>query len=161
MIVWVLQIYTFNYLSYVVDVCFDVFKDFYDLCLFNIFDQIVVGIVSTCFWLKNYKKQCFALQHDRCAVLLRRIVAQITEKSLNAQQRSLHDCKIPRKNCESWDTNWVFRLSLRLSTQILEIETKQAYKIFWDRSLSLKINKHEVKSTSFFTLVALCLKTSD
>ena len=30
-------------------------KDFYDYCLFNMFDQLVVAIVFSCIWLKNYK----------------------------------------------------------------------------------------------------------
>ena len=30
-------------------------KDFHDYCLFNMSDQLVVGIVFSCFWLKNYK----------------------------------------------------------------------------------------------------------
>ena len=40
----------------VVDVCSKLLKDFHDYCLFNMSDQIVVGIVFSCFWLKNYKK---------------------------------------------------------------------------------------------------------
>ena len=39
----------------VVDVCSKLLKDFHDYCLFNMSDQIVVGIVFSCFWLKNYK----------------------------------------------------------------------------------------------------------
>ena len=30
-------------------------KDFHDFCLFNMFDQLVVGFVFSFFWLKNYK----------------------------------------------------------------------------------------------------------
>ena len=52
------------------------------------------------------------------------------KNSLNAQQRSLHECKIPQTNCESSEVNCVFRLSLRFSTEIMEFETKQAYKNF-------------------------------
>ena len=42
-------------LCLVVDVCSKLLKDFHDYCLFNMSDQIVVGIVFTCFWLINYK----------------------------------------------------------------------------------------------------------
>ena len=50
-------------ISHVVDVCSKlqkVFSSFVSLtcclyCLFNMFDQQVVGIVFSCFWLKNYK----------------------------------------------------------------------------------------------------------
>ena len=44
-----------RHLCHVVDVCSNFLKDFHDYCLFNMSDQIVVGIVSSCFWLKNYK----------------------------------------------------------------------------------------------------------
>ena len=36
-------------ISHVVDVCSNLHKDFYDYCLFNMFDQLVVGIVFSCF----------------------------------------------------------------------------------------------------------------
>ena len=42
-------------LGYVVDVCSKLHKDFHDNCLFSVSDQLVVGIVFSCFWLKNYK----------------------------------------------------------------------------------------------------------
>ena len=42
-------------LCLVVDVCSKLLKHFHDYCLFNMSDQIVVGIVFTCFWLINYK----------------------------------------------------------------------------------------------------------
>ena len=146
----------------VADVCSNLPKIFHDYFLFNMFAQIVVGIVLSCLWYEKYKKHSFALQHDQYAVLLRRWVTQMTKKnSLNARQGSQHDCKIPQNFFESWEINCVFRLSLRLSTQIKEFEDKQAYKIFWDRSLSLKIKGHEVKSTNFLTLVAICLKIND
>ena len=46
---------TFRYIGYVVDFCSKMLKDFHDFCLFNMCDQIVAGIVFSCFWLKNYK----------------------------------------------------------------------------------------------------------
>ena len=44
-----------RHLCHKVDVCSKMLKDFHDYCIFNMSDQIVVGIVSSCFWLKNYK----------------------------------------------------------------------------------------------------------
>ena len=44
-----------RHLCQVVDVCSKMLKDFHDFCIVNMSDQIVVGIVSSCFWLKNYK----------------------------------------------------------------------------------------------------------
>ena len=46
-----------RHLCHVVDVCSKLLKDFHDYCLFNMSDQIVVGSVFRCFWLKNYKKK--------------------------------------------------------------------------------------------------------
>ena len=46
---------TVNYIWDVVDVCSKLHKDFYEYSLFNMPDQLVVGIVFGCFWLKNYK----------------------------------------------------------------------------------------------------------
>ena len=43
--------------SFHVDVCCKLLKAFYDYRLFNMSDQIVVGIVFNCFWLKNYKSR--------------------------------------------------------------------------------------------------------
>ena len=43
-----------RHLCHVVDVCSKLLKAFYDYCLFNMSDQIAVGIVFSCFWLKNY-----------------------------------------------------------------------------------------------------------
>ena len=44
-----------RHLCQVVDVCSKLVNDFHDFCLFNMFDQVVVGIVSSCSWLKKYK----------------------------------------------------------------------------------------------------------
>ena len=40
---------TFRYLGYVVDVCSKLHKDSNDYCLFSMSDQLVVGIVFSCF----------------------------------------------------------------------------------------------------------------
>ena len=42
-------------LCHVVDVCSKLLKDFHDYCLLNMSHQKVVGIVFSCFWLRNYK----------------------------------------------------------------------------------------------------------
>ena len=41
-------------LYHLVDLCSKLLKDFHDYWLFNMSDQIVLGIVFNCFWLKNY-----------------------------------------------------------------------------------------------------------
>ena len=46
---------TFRYIGYVVNVCSTLHKDFHDYCLLSVSDQLVVGIVFSCFWLKNYE----------------------------------------------------------------------------------------------------------
>ena len=42
--------------------------DFHDYRLLNMIGQLVVEIVFSCFWIKNYKKHSFVLQHDQKAV---------------------------------------------------------------------------------------------
>ena len=55
------------------------------------------------------------------------------------------------KLCESWQMNWVFRLSLGLSTQILEFEYKQAYKMIEAGVLVCKSkNMKQYQSTFVF-----------
>ena len=44
-----------RHLCRVVVVCSKLLKDFYEYCLFNLSEQIAVGIVFGCFRLKNYK----------------------------------------------------------------------------------------------------------
>ena len=46
---------TTRYIGYIVDICSQLHKDFQDYCLLSVSDQLVVGIVFSCFWLKNYK----------------------------------------------------------------------------------------------------------
>ena len=46
---------TVRYICHVFDVCSKLHKDFHDYCLFNMSHQLVVGIVFSCFGLKNYK----------------------------------------------------------------------------------------------------------
>ena len=40
---------TVRYICHVVDVCYKLHNDVHDYCLFNMSDQLVVGIVSGCF----------------------------------------------------------------------------------------------------------------
>ena len=40
---------TVRYKCHVNEVCYKLHKDFHDYCLFNMFDQLVVGIVFSCF----------------------------------------------------------------------------------------------------------------
>ena len=47
--------YAVRPLCQVVDVCSKLVNDFHDNCLLNMSDQVVVGIISSCSWLKNYK----------------------------------------------------------------------------------------------------------
>ena len=89
-------------------ICEILHGDFRDHCLFNMSDQLVVGIVFSCFCLKNYNNigllySMTIKQHDHQAVfvLLRRTVIQLTKNGLNAQQQSLQSCKIPQQICES------------------------------------------------------------
>ena len=48
-------IHAVRHLYHVVDVCSKLMKDFCDYCLFNMSDQKVVGMVFSCFYLRNYK----------------------------------------------------------------------------------------------------------
>ena len=54
-----------KHLYHLVDDCSKLLKVFHDYWLFNMSDQIVVGIVFNCFWLKKLQKHSFALQHDQ------------------------------------------------------------------------------------------------
>ena len=54
-----------RHLCHVVDVCSKLLKDFYDYCLFNRSEQIVVGNVFSCFFFEKLQKHSFALQHDQ------------------------------------------------------------------------------------------------
>ena len=80
-----------RHLCHVVDVCSKLLKDFHDYCLFNMSDQLFVGI-------EKLQKYSFALQHSQKAVLLPRRVTQLLKNGLNEQQWRLHHCKIPPKN---------------------------------------------------------------
>ena len=76
-------------------------KTFHDYCFFNMSDQLFEGIALNCFGSKNYKNIVFPdsmtiEQYFCCEESLGE-----QKNSLNAQKRSLHDCKIPQQNCEN------------------------------------------------------------
>ena len=119
-----------RHLCHVVEVCSKLLKYFHDYCLSNKSDQKVVGIVFSCFWLKNYKNIVLRYSITSKQYFCVGELLKYLKNGLNAKQWSLHHCMIPHKKiCESWQKNCVFRLSLRLSTQIIEFEYKQAYKM--------------------------------
>ena len=135
-----------RHLCHVVDVCSKLLKDFHDYCLFNMSDQIVVGIVFSCFWLKNYKN--IVLRYSMTSKQTSKSSSN-NKNSLNPQQRSLHDYKIPHSTCGNWEINCVVRLSLHLCTQIMEFEAKQAYKLFGTGVLVWK-SKNTKPNQTFF-----------
>ena len=66
------------------------------------------------------------------------------------------------KACESWQIYCVFPdLFLGLSTQIMEFEYKQAYKMIETGVLVWKSKNMKPYQPLFFTLVAICLKLND
>ena len=75
LIVWVFQIsIKQSDIWDVVDVCSKLHEDSHDYCLFSMSHQLVVGILFSCFWLKNYKnvvsrhsmtiKKCFCVEES-------------------------------------------------------------------------------------------------
>ena len=93
---------TVRYICHVVDVCSKLHKVFNDYCLFSVSDQLVVGIVFGCFWLKNRKKTYFCVTAWPLSSILGRRVTQVTKNCFNAHPQGLHECKIPQQICESW-----------------------------------------------------------
>ena len=76
----------------------------------------------------NCEKKCTTAWQLSCTFASKN--HSYNKNGLNAEQQSLHGCKIPQQICEGWQINCVFRLSLDLSNQIMEFEGKQAYKVF-------------------------------
>ena len=101
------------------------------------------------FLIQKLQKHGFALQHDRYSVLLRRRVTEVTKKESSAQQQDLPEPMIPQQLCESWQVNCVSRLSLGLSTQIMEIEYNQACKMIETGVLVWKSNNLKPKQPFF------------
>ena len=92
---------------------------------------------------------------------MRRRVTQLTKNGFNAQQQSLHDCKIPQKISKSWQIHCIVRLSLGWSTQIWEVKYKQAYKMIGTGVLVWKSKNIKPYQPTFFTLVTICIKLDD
>ena len=115
------------------------------------FDQLVVGIVFSCFWLKNYKN--IVLRYSITNKQYFCVEEFLKKKQKIVWMHSNGVCMTVRyhkKTCESWEINCVLRLSLRLCTQIMECEDKQAYKIFETGVLVWKSKNMKKKSTNFF-----------
>ena len=117
-----------RHLYHLVDVCSKLLKDFHDYWLFNMSDQIVVGIVFNCFWLKNYKNVVLRYNMTSKKYFC---VGELLNYQKILWMHSNGDCTTVRyhtKNFQNWQKNCVFRLSLVLFTQIMEFQYKQAYK---------------------------------
>ena len=142
-----------------VDVCSKLLKAFYDYCLFNISDQIALGYVSSCFWLKIYKNRFLrysmtSQQHFCIGELLK-----YKKNGLNAQQWSLDNCKIPDKKL------WELTIKLCFQVFFAFVYTNHGT---WvqagiqndrNRSLSLKIREHEAIPTNTFYFGSDMFKT--
>ena len=118
-----------RHLYHLVDVCSKLLKDFHDFWLFNMSDQIIVGIVFNCFWLKNYKN--IVLRYSMTSKQYF-CVGELLNHQKILWMHSNGDCttvRYHRKIYESWQKNCVFRLSLGLFTQIMAFKYKQAYKM--------------------------------
>ena len=145
---------------HVVDVCTKLHKDFHDFCFFNLFDQLVGGIVFNCLWLKKLQKQfCVTARPLRITFVSK--CHKTNKKGLDEQQQSLQNCKKPQQICKYWQINCVFRLSLCVSTQIMEFEYKQAYKMIETGVLVWKSKNKKPYQPFFFTFLAICLKLND
>ena len=97
-----------RHLCHVVDVCYKLLKGFHDYCLFNMSDQIVVGIVSCCFWLKNYKN--IVLRYSMTSKQYF-CVGELLNCLKMIWMHSNGNCTTVRyhtKNYESWQKNCVF-----------------------------------------------------
>ena len=92
---------------------------------------------------------------------MRRRVTQILENGLNAQQWSLHHCKVSHKIMWKLLDKLSFLALFGFFYTNLAVWVQRSIQKDWNRSLSLKINKNEAISFIFFYLVALCLKLID
>ena len=150
-----------RHLYHLVDVCSKLLKDFHDYCLFNMSDQIVLGIVFNCFWLKNYinivLRYSMTSKHYFC-------VGELLNYQKILWMHSNGDCttvKYHTKIYESWPKNCDFRLSLGLFTQIMEFKYKQANKMIETEVLVWKSKNMSHIDHFFSALTAKCLKLND
>ena len=111
------------------DVCCKLLKHFHDYCLFNKTGQIVMGIVFSCFCLKNYKNVVFRYSMTSKQFFC---VGELLKYWKKVWKHSNGVCTTIRyhtEKWESWQIDCVFRLSLGLFTLIMEFKYKQAYKM--------------------------------
>ena len=90
-----------RHLCHVVDVCSELLKDFHDYCLFNMSDQIVVGIVFSCFWLKNYKNivlRCYSMTTKQYFC-----VGELLNYLKMARMHSIGDCTTVRYHTKIYE----------------------------------------------------------
>ena len=122
-----------RHLCHIADVCSKVLKDFHDYCLFNMSDQVVVGIVFSCFWFKNYENIVLRYSMTSKQYFCVRELLNYLKKGLNAQQWRLHHCKTPHKKFMKVDKKTVFSdfvwACLYLSIQIIEFKYKQTFEM--------------------------------
>ena len=150
-----------RHLCHVVDVFYKLLKGFHDFCLFNMSDQIVVGILSSCFWLKNYKN--IVLRYSMTSKQYF-CVGELLNCLKMVWMHSNGNCTTVRyhtKLYESWQKKCVFRLSLGLSTQNMEFKYKQANKKIETGVLVWKPKNKKSYWSIFFALAAEFLKLND
>ena len=88
---------TVRHICHVVDSFFLLPKVFYENCLFNTSDQKVLRIVSSCICFNFYLGIFFGIALPSSSTFAAKSCLSNKNKGFNAQQRSLHDCKIPQQ----------------------------------------------------------------
>ena len=142
-----------KHLCHVVDVFSKMLKDFHDYCLFNMSEHLVVGLVFSCFWLKNYKNIVLRYSMPSKQYFC---VGELLNYYKKFWTHSNGDCTTVRyhtKTYKSWQKNCVVRLSLGLSTQIMEFKYKQAYKMIETGVLVWKSKNMKSYPSYFFFLL--------
>ena len=104
--------------------------NFHEYCLFDMSLQFFMEIVFSSSDWKTTKISFCATVWPISRTIAVRSKTNNKKWCWNAQQISLHDCKLPQQFGESWQTNCLFRLYLGLAIQIMEFEDKQAYRRF-------------------------------
>ena len=151
---------TSRYIGYAVDVCSQLHKTFHDYCLLSVSDQLVVGIVFSWFWLKNYKNIVL-----RYSLTIKQYFH--VEESLNQQKRVwTHSNRVcmtvrSRNKFEKLTNKLCFQTFVGFVYTNHGVWVQASIQNDRDRSLSLKIERNGFLSTNFYTLVAICLKLND
>ena len=131
-------------------------KDFHDFCLFNTTDQLAVGIVFCCFWLKNYENR-------------------VLRYSMTIKQYLCVEESLKKQKMVSMLSNGVC-MTVSYHNKFVKLIDKLCFQVFfgpvyanygvwgqasienvWDRSVGLKNKEHGAISAKTLTLVALCL----